>query len=430
MEIGIVGGAGGMGHWVAAFLQRNGYIPHLIDTNPDVFSIAKGIECNGIHIDGDPRCMLKENHYLPYDVLIIAVPLNTIPSSIAEYSPLLKPSSLLMDIGSLKTPALKAMEQYTPDSVHVLPTHPLFGVRFESFAGLTCVLTKSPARPMGPWADWWENLVKSEKGNIVEASAAEHDEMMLTAQVLVHYIAIVIGVTLKKMKVDLNRLQSFKTPPFETLASIVGRLFSAKRKNIYWDIQQHPQGDVIRACFAEAAGDFADQLSKCDINEFVSILDSTENYIGSSLAGYSHNAEILFSQLAAGQRALYNSVGKSHCIMNVGSKNKTVHHGQVENVNSDKLLLRTRRDVVTFSTKSVRLLGPEETLEWVSTNLPLKSNRIVVHCHKVLKPSVLVSAATGIEGIKNGSIFDIYNGNSVPKEYNKVTLRLEVLAEP
>ncbi len=430
MEIGVVGGAGGMGHWIAAFLQRNGYTPHLIDTDPSVHDVARGIKCVGIHASDDVRCLLTGEEHFVYDVLVIAVPLDIIPSAVSQYAPLLKPSSLLMDIGSLKVPALQAMETWAPEDVYLLPTHPLFGTRFESFAGLTCVVTTSPAKPAGPWGKWWKDLVLSEKGSIVEATAPEHDEMMLTVQVLVHYIAITIGETLRKSGVDLNRLQSFKTPPFETLASVVGRLFSAKRKNVYWNIQQHPDGDAVRSAFAKVASEMAALLSKADIAEFSKKLESIEDFIGASLGGYSHNADRIFSHLAAGQRALFQSKGGNRCIVNVGSKNKAIHYGRVEEVDSETLVLRTRKGLVSFSTKNVRVCTPQETIEWVSANLPLQPVTIVIHCHKVVKPKALAYLANTMDGVRSYSILDVYDGDGVPADYNKITLLLNVIAEP
>ncbi len=163
-NIGVLGGARGMGYWIAKFLQRNHYNPTLIDINKKVESIAKRADLPYVYIpnkkfDG----LLDSRFFLPYDVLIIAVPLDSIEEAISTCAPLMKAGSLLMDIGSIKSSIIELMVEHTNNKVNVLSIHPLFGPRFDSFAAQTCVVIQPTLKFSIDWYKWWVNCKRRSK---------------------------------------------------------------------------------------------------------------------------------------------------------------------------------------------------------------------------------------------------------------------------
>ena len=60
-------------------------------------------------------------------VVILAVPVAHMRSVVRDLAPLLKPGTLVLDVGSVKVEPARIMEDLLPADVEIVATHPLFG---------------------------------------------------------------------------------------------------------------------------------------------------------------------------------------------------------------------------------------------------------------------------------------------------------------
>jgi prephenate dehydrogenase len=66
-------------------------------------------------------------HAASKPVVILAVPINQIPSVLRSIVPFVRPGSVVCDVCSVKEEPVKWMKQILPPNVSILGTHPLFG---------------------------------------------------------------------------------------------------------------------------------------------------------------------------------------------------------------------------------------------------------------------------------------------------------------
>ena len=95
MKIAIVGAAGKMGSWFAAFLHRQGHELILIGRRREpVERLAGGMD----------RCVVGEYADVGVaDLVVISVPLDSVEGVIRELGPFVRQSQPVIDLSSLKT---------------------------------------------------------------------------------------------------------------------------------------------------------------------------------------------------------------------------------------------------------------------------------------------------------------------------------------
>jgi prephenate dehydrogenase len=152
IQIGIIGGTGGMGRIFADLFRQEGYTVH-------VSGKAQGL---------DIPTMTKT-----CQVVIVSVPISITLEIIKQVGPHMKQGSLLMDLTSLKIEPIKAMLQSSP--AEVIGLHPLFGPGVDAIAGHTIVLC--PARTE-QWLDWLRDVLKKHGATLIETTPERHDELM------------------------------------------------------------------------------------------------------------------------------------------------------------------------------------------------------------------------------------------------------------
>jgi len=106
VEVGIIGGTGGIGQWFARFFKEQGLTVHVSGRTTGMPAVEMARRC---------------------DIVIVGVPISATCDVIRLVGPLVRRESLLMDLTSLKAEPVKAMlESSTSD---VIGLHPLFRSR-------------------------------------------------------------------------------------------------------------------------------------------------------------------------------------------------------------------------------------------------------------------------------------------------------------
>jgi len=209
IQIGIIGGTGGIGRWFAGFFVREGYTVHVSgrSTGMDVRKMADICQ-----------------------VVIVSVPIGVTGEVIEKVGPCMKEESLLMDLTSLKEEPVRAMAKFSASEV--IGCHPLFGPHVDSIAGHRVVLC--PERTER-WLAWLRAILEKNGAFVVETTPAKHDAMMIIVQGLNHLNTITMGAVLGKTGVSLSEVSRFATPVFQTKIGILEKVF-AHNPGLYAEI--------------------------------------------------------------------------------------------------------------------------------------------------------------------------------------------------
>lgn len=119
------------------------------------------------------------------DLVVLAVPVGAMASVGADIAPHLKVGAIVSDVGSVKNSVLLALAPIMPDSVHLIPGHPVAGTEksgpaagFASlFDGRWCILTPpegADTAACDKLKAFWEQL-----GSTVEIMSAPHHDLVL-----------------------------------------------------------------------------------------------------------------------------------------------------------------------------------------------------------------------------------------------------------
>ena len=246
IQIGIIGGTGGMGRMFADLFRQEGYTVHISGRTEglDISTMAE-------------MCQ----------VVIVSVPIDSTVEIIGEIGPLMSKDALLMDLTSLKTEPVKAMLHASPSEV--IGLHPLFGPGVDSIDGHTIVLC--PARTQD-WLHWVRDILKKHGAAIIETTPERHDELMALVQALNHLNSITIGIVLKEWREDLTDLQRFATPMFTTKLEIIKEIFTNNPRLYAEIITQNPHIKKILNLYERTLSEVATKIKAGDAGTLAELM--------------------------------------------------------------------------------------------------------------------------------------------------------------
>ena len=190
------------------------------------------------------------------DIVIPAVPISAFENQIKSIRKLLKPSTLLVDVCSVKTHPVKVMLRNLPEDIDILATHPMFGPdstrNGETFQKLKFIWAKVRIKN-NELADQFLALWKDLGCELIELSPEEHDKQAAYT----HAFAFLIGKIGMKMNVRRN---SISTKGFEgilynqtAVENDTGQLFEDMMKF-------NPFAEEMRLSFRKALENIENQL--------------------------------------------------------------------------------------------------------------------------------------------------------------------------
>ncbi len=145
------------------------------------------------------------------DCVMICTPMGAQASVAKAFAPGLKPGAIVTDVGSVKQPVARELTALLPDSVVLVPGHPLAGTEHsgpeagfaELFEGRWCVLTPDDKAPRDA-VDKVERLWRGMGADVEIMTAEHHDQVMAITSHLPHLIAYTIVGTAVDLEEDLK----------------------------------------------------------------------------------------------------------------------------------------------------------------------------------------------------------------------------------
>lgn len=246
IQIGIIGGTGGMGRIFADLFRKEGY----------------RVQVAGRKKGGDITVMAEQ-----CQVIIVSVPIGVTVEVIEQIGPHMKEDALLMDLTSLKTAPIKAMLQSSP--AEVIGLHPLFGPGVASIAGYTiCICLARGER----WNDWVRGIFTKQGAILIETTPERHDELMALIQALNHLNSITMGMMLKQWGIDLAELARFATPMFNTKLAIIKEIFTNNPRLYAEIITLSPHIQKILELYGKTLADIKSLIDKKDTEALTELI--------------------------------------------------------------------------------------------------------------------------------------------------------------
>ncbi len=145
------------------------------------------------------------------DIVVVAVPVGAVANVAEQIGPALKAGAVVTDVGSVKQSVIDALKPHLPDSVHLVPGHPIAGTEHsgpengfaELFENRWCILTPLPEtdiRAVEKVTALWEAC----KSRIEIMDPQHHDLVLGITSHLPHLIAYTIVGTANQLEDDIK----------------------------------------------------------------------------------------------------------------------------------------------------------------------------------------------------------------------------------
>ena len=194
--IGIIGGKGRMGGWLARALEKAGQKVFIADAK-----------------DGEVSHEFVRRHR----VLILAVPISRVGEVMQRIGPRTLQDGVVMDICSLKQGPMASMLEHAQGEVVGL--HPMFGPSAKGFKGQTVFMSQGRG---DRWHKWMSRFLKEQQAKVVEIEPKKHDQLMAQVQSLRHLWLLCLGQALEDLGYDPASELDISGPWFKTLLAMLG----------------------------------------------------------------------------------------------------------------------------------------------------------------------------------------------------------------
>jgi prephenate dehydrogenase len=190
------------------------------------------------------------------ELVVVAVPVPRMTAVLQELRPYLRPSQLVLDVGSVKVRPVEALAEVLGTEVPWVGTHPLFGPLSLAMAErpLRVVICPNPLHPeaAGQARAFYERL----GCEIVEQTPENHDRVMAHTHALTFFVAkgmIDAGTGLDVPFAPASFKALART--IETVRSDAGHLFAAIQR-------ENPFASEARHQLLKALGEIHEQLER------------------------------------------------------------------------------------------------------------------------------------------------------------------------
>lgn len=262
----IVGGAGAMGGWFSSFLSRVGYRVDALDPAWRRLPASAGLLAS----------LNEVEDFDAFDFIVVSTPLALTPHVVEEVAAH-RPRGLIVELSSIKSPVLPALQAARGAGLKVCALHPMFGPGKSVFEPLTFVIACLDDREAERARV--EPLLRHPRAHVIAVPFEEHDRVMAWVLCLAHLCAIAFGATLTRSGLEPRLLHSMASTTFArqvaTAASVLG-----ENADLYLDIQRtNPhRAEVFRALHG-ALEQLVDVIEKNDKEAFRTLLTTARRLI-------------------------------------------------------------------------------------------------------------------------------------------------------
>lgn len=260
-KVGIVGGTGRMGSWLAGLLEGCGFTV-----------LRAGRKTNLTPTEMARQC----------DVVVISVPIADTVRIIKEIGPLVSEKGLLMDLTSVKKESLEAMLKYS--RAEVVGVHPLFGPDIKSNSGLRIAIC--PGRGERG-LNWITGIFRGEGLTVTFMEPEEHDRMMGIIQGAHHFSTLALALFISRSGYKIGDLVNGSTQTFHQMLDRIRSILKQPTELFGSLLMDNPAGEKFIEQYLESAERLIQITRRGDKEAFGELVQSLKIFFKNT-QGHSH----------------------------------------------------------------------------------------------------------------------------------------------
>lgn len=259
----VIGGAGKMGGWFCEFLDSQGFLVTISDPAGPV---------EGYDFVDDWRAAALKS-----DVVVVATPLGVTAELLHELAKV-RPSGLVFDIGSLKTPLKAGHRALAEAGCRVASIHPMFGPdtrllsdRHVIFADAGVPKATAEVR----------QLFASTMAQQIEMDVDEHDRLIAFVLGLSHALNLAFFTALAESGEAAAGLARLSSTTFDAQLGVASTV-AQESPALYFEIQALNQyGDLPLRALEDAVGRIRSIVAEGDATAFTELMENGRQYLTS-----------------------------------------------------------------------------------------------------------------------------------------------------
>jgi chorismate mutase/prephenate dehydrogenase len=257
----IIGGAGKMGGWFAQFLASQGYDIEIADMHASEF--------------GYSRLADWRSSDLTHELIVVATPIkvsNDILLELAER----RPSGVVADLGSLKTPLRSGLTALVRAGCKVSSLHPMFGPNTRLLSDRHVVIIDLGVSEATAYV---RGLFESTMASLVTMSIDEHDRLAAYVLGLSHALNLAFFTALARSGELVPRLMNMSSTTFDAQVE-VARSVAMDNPKLYFEIQSLNEfGSESLQALHDATKRIMALIENQDEDGFVELMLSGREYV-------------------------------------------------------------------------------------------------------------------------------------------------------
>ena len=256
----VIGGAGKMGRWFAGFFASQGFATTIADTIID---------------DGPARFRNWTDAGVDFDVIVVAAPLAVSGKILAQLA-VLKPTGLVFDIGSLKSPLIDGLNELLTVGCHVTSLHPMYGPGTRLLSGrhlIFCDVGDAEATLAA------KELFAATMVEQIDMGLEDHDRLIAYVLGLSHALNIAFFTALAESGEAAPKLAQMSSTTFDSQL-LVSEAVAQDNPHMYFEIQNLNKfglGPLDALC--EAARRIRETVATGDEEAFVELMQKGRDYL-------------------------------------------------------------------------------------------------------------------------------------------------------
>jgi prephenate dehydrogenase len=260
--IGIIGGTGRMGAWLASFFNHAGY---------------------QVLVSGRRTSLTYRQCVERSDVVIVNVPIPYMVQVIQDICPYLQPGQLIVDNASVKTQPVDAMLSCAPEGVEVLGMHTIFGPTVTEIRHQNVVFTYTPRS--GELCQEFEGIFYKYGARITRTTPEFHDQQMAFHQNLEHFTKIALAELLRRRFGTPQAISAYTSPNSRLSLIAMGRILNLDPQLVSEIQQFNLQGPAMIRDYLEIVKELAEAMAKGDPDRLRRSMAESSLHMGRDFLG-------------------------------------------------------------------------------------------------------------------------------------------------
>jgi chorismate mutase / prephenate dehydrogenase len=257
----VIGGGGKMGNWFALFLYSQGFEVEIADPRPG---------------NSELICVDWKTSALAHDYIVVATPMSLTNSILLELAQR-KPSGVIFDLASLKSPLRSGLKALCDAGLRVTSLHPMFGPDVELLAGRHVVFIDLSA---GDALQRARALFNPTLAAQIVLDVDEHDRMMAYILGLSHAVNIAFFTAVARSGKRAPQLLEVSGTTFAAQFDVARRV-SQENPELYYEIQTlNDYAEESLLALENAVANLGRAVRERDSQAFVSLMQAGHEYAG------------------------------------------------------------------------------------------------------------------------------------------------------